>query len=68
LSREIVVDVDGALFRGGCVVSKGFVTVYTAFHQKSAPVSSLDATEQAKGMLAEIVREEVKVELPPRHG
>ena len=63
MDREIVVDVDGTPYTGSFEVSKGVVTVSTAFSRESAQIGGMDAVGLAKVMLSDMVREEIKAGL-----
>ena len=59
LIKVVLADVDGETYAGSFEISDGTLTVKSAYSRKSIVVNGIVVTELAKGMLCELVREEI---------
>ena len=59
LIKIVLAEVDGDAYAGSFEVSDGNITVRSAYSQKSIQITGMDVTDLAKGILRELVREEI---------
>jgi hypothetical protein len=60
LIKIVLAEVEGEAYAGSFEVSDGTLTVRSAYSQKSTQITGMDVTDLARGMLRELVREEIR--------